>query len=252
MQVFLTGERLGPIEVHAFLDHVSAVKLQSSNGDSPQALRQQRGLEITGHLEIWDRESSLHIWVESEKNCVLSKTFSSFLCCFSDLPTCAGRNEEECLKSETQGTGSTSQHHFIFFGRLFGIIWDLSLLFPVHNPCSGRGVEILNSGKSSKFLLAWISLPAAIWNSTSHGHLPGLSETDSCQIPLPCSSISNHSWYTWFWLDETAVVAVGSPSESLGKLPKSCGLTILMDFTLQLLFQLYSLSLPWASFYMPS
>lgn len=140
---------------------------------------------------------------------------------------------------------------------LFYLLWkthwvNLSLLFPVQNPWSGRGLEILNCGRSNKFRLAWISLPAAIWNSTSHGHLPGHPETYSCQIPLPCSSISNHSWYTWFWLDETAVVAVGSPSESLGKLPKSCGLTVFMAFTLQLLFQLYSLSLPWASFHMPS
>lgn len=89
-----------------------------------------------------------------------------------------------------------------------------------------------------------LSLPAARWNSTSHGHLPGLSETDSCQIPLPCSSISNRSWYIWFWLDEMAVVVVGSSSESLGKLPKSCGLTVFTAFTLYLLLQLYSLFLP--------
>lgn len=144
-----------------FLDHVSAVKLQSSNGDSPQALRQQRALEVTGHLEIRDRESSLHIWVESENNCAFSKTSSAFLCCFSDLPRCAGRNEKEYLKSETQGTGSMSKHHFIFLGRLFGLIWDLSVSFPVQNPCSGRGLEILNCGRSNKFLLASLSLPAA-------------------------------------------------------------------------------------------
>lgn len=96
--------------------------------------------------------------------------------------------EEEHLESGTWGIGSTSWHHFIFLGRLSGLIWDLSLSFPVQDPCSGRGLEVLNCGRSSMFLLAWISLLTAGGNSTSHGDLSGLFKMAFrffCTVHLP-------------------------------------------------------------------
>lgn len=62
--------------------------------------------------------------------------------------------EEEHLESGMCGTGSMLWHYFIFFGRLAAFIWDLSLSFPVQDPCSEKGLKALNCGRSSKFLVA--------------------------------------------------------------------------------------------------
>lgn len=117
-----------------------------------------------------------------------------------------------------------------------GLIWDISLSFPVQDPCSGRGLEVLSCGRSNKVLLAWISSLAAGQNSTSHGDLPGLFE-EALRFFCPAHS-SQITDDTPDCLDEGATVAVGSPTERSGKLPTSCALTVFTAFTLQLLLQL--------------